>query len=165
MCGIKISIFLYVQHLWLFKACSVWIFFFTFLTLHFATFSVIVSLLMNELTLLKLLYKKKTFQRKTIFKSKSVFVSRIKSKLGFVSRYLNMFTKASCLSGQVSLSMSPEVVDEDFFRREATSLDHLNRPFVEWTLDLGILFLILQPRQISLSSLFFLSLFSLSLSL
>ena len=76
-----------------------------------------------------------------------------------------MFTKASCLSGQVSLSMSPEVVDEDFFMREATSLDHLNRPFVEWTLDLGLLFLILQPRQISLSSLFFLSLFSLSLSL
>jgi len=29
--------------------------------------------------------------------------------LAFACRYLNMFTKASCLSGQVSLSMSPEV--------------------------------------------------------
>merc|ERR1712241_234253 len=29
--------------------------------------------------------------------------------LAFACRYLNMFTKASCLSGQVCLSMSPEV--------------------------------------------------------
>ena len=29
--------------------------------------------------------------------------------MNFVFRYLNMFTKASCLSGQVCLSMSPEV--------------------------------------------------------
>ena len=29
--------------------------------------------------------------------------------LTFASRYLGMFTKASCLSGQVSLSMSPDV--------------------------------------------------------
>ena len=29
--------------------------------------------------------------------------------LTFACRYLNMFTKASCLSNQVCLSMSPEV--------------------------------------------------------
>ena len=29
--------------------------------------------------------------------------------LTFASRYLQMFTKASCLAGQVSLSMSPDV--------------------------------------------------------
>ena len=29
--------------------------------------------------------------------------------LAFACRYLNMFTKASCLSNQVCLSMSPEV--------------------------------------------------------
>ena len=36
-------------------------------------------------------------------------LSKFESIYSPLSRYLNMFTKASCLSSQVSLSMSPDV--------------------------------------------------------